>query len=77
MPAVAYVEGVKIELYPIEHPSPHFHAWIAEFTVQIEIRTGLPMRGSLPPAKLRAVVERAAIHRVQLMEAWSAVEEKR
>jgi hypothetical protein len=36
VPAVAIVDGVKIEFYPDEHPPPHFHARHAEFVAQIE-----------------------------------------
>jgi hypothetical protein len=77
MPAVAIVDGVKIEFYPDEHPPPHFHARHAEFVAQIEIRTNRVLRGSLPPAKLNRVLSWAARHRSELMNAWSAVEELR
>ncbi|RED28616.1 uncharacterized protein DUF4160 [Rhodopseudomonas thermotolerans] len=77
MPVVAMVDGVKIEFYPDEHPPPHFHARYAEYVAQIEIRTAKVLRGSLPPAKLRVVLEWAAGHYIGLMNAWTAVEELR
>ena len=77
MPVVAIVDGVKIEFYPDEHPPPHFHARSAEFVAQIDIRTGKILRGSLPPAKLSRVLTWVVGHKVELMNAWSAVEEMR
>jgi hypothetical protein len=69
------VDGAKIEFYPDEHPPPHFHARIAEFIAQIEIRTCRVMRGSLPPAKLGRVLSWTDKHYIELMNAWTAVEE--
>lgn len=77
VPVVAIVDGVKIEFYPDEHPPPHFHARLAEFVAQIEIRNCRVLRGSLPPAKLNRVLSWAARHQPGLMNAWTAVEELR
>ncbi|MBI5130904.1 MAG: DUF4160 domain-containing protein [Rhodopseudomonas palustris] len=77
MPVVAMVDGVKIEFYPDEHPPPHFHARYAEYVAQIEIRTGKVLRGSLPPAKIGRVRAWTASHYINLMNAWTAVEELR
>ncbi|MFL5116804.1 MAG: DUF4160 domain-containing protein [Microvirga sp.] len=30
MPRVAFVDSIRIEFYPNEHPPPHFHAVYAE-----------------------------------------------
>jgi hypothetical protein len=73
VPVVAMVDGVKIESYPDEHPSPHFQARHAEFVAQIEIRTCKVLRGSLPPAKLGRVLSWASQHQTGLMDAWTAV----
>jgi hypothetical protein len=77
MPVVANVDGVKIEFYPDEHPPPHFHARFAEYIAQIDIRSSLILRGSLPPAKRGRVLKWAAERRTALMDAWTAVEEFR
>ncbi len=63
MPTVARVDGVKIQFYSDEHPPPHFHAEFAEFRAAIEIDTLRVMKGALPPAKLRAVLDWAAVRR--------------
>ena len=50
MPTVARVDGVKIQFFAREHPSPHFHAVIAEYRAQIQISTMTVINGRLPPA---------------------------
>jgi len=66
MPTVARVEGVKIQLYADEHPPPHFHAEFAEFRAAIEIDTLRVVKGALPPAKLRSVIEWASVRKAAL-----------
>jgi hypothetical protein len=63
VPVVACVDGVKIQFYSDEHPPPHFHAEFAEFRAAIEIDSLTIMKGTLPPAKLRAVVEWASVRK--------------
>jgi hypothetical protein len=77
MSKVAIVEGVRIDFYPSEHAPPHFHAVFAEYRAQIDIRRLIVLRGSLPPAKLRLVLDWAGRHQDQLLAAWAAVEGKR
>ncbi|MGL4440062.1 MAG: DUF4160 domain-containing protein [Bosea sp. (in: a-proteobacteria)] len=76
MPVVASVEGITIEFYFAEHPPPHFHARYGEFVAQIEIRSGIVLRGSLPPSQLRKLERWASARRDRLMEAWLAAEAK-
>ena len=73
MPIVAVIDGVKIQFYPGEHPPPHFHATIAEFTAQIRIDPVVILRGSLPPNKVANVIDWAQQRRQPLMEAWNAM----
>lgn len=70
MPKVAEFEGIRIRLFPDEHPPPHFHAVYGEFVAQIRIRPTEVLRGSLPPAKVRVVLTWARLHETQLMQAW-------
>ena len=77
MPTVARVDGVKIQLYAKEHPPPHFHAVTAEFRAQIAIDPLAVINGSLPPAKLKAVLDWASTRQEALMKAWDAVLAKR
>jgi hypothetical protein len=73
VPTVAIVAGVKIQLYAQEHPPPHFHAVFAEFRAQIAIDSLRVLNGTLPPAKLTAVLSWAAQRRRPLLEAWETV----
>ena len=74
MPTVAIVDGVKIQFYPDQHPPPHFHAVFAEFVAQVRIDPPAVLRGSLPQAKLRAVMAWTLSNRDGLMRAWTAIE---
>jgi hypothetical protein len=73
MPTVAIVDGVKIQFYFDEHPPPHFHAVFAESAAQVQIDPTQVLRGSLPPAKLSAVLVWASKNRAGLLNAWAAV----
>jgi hypothetical protein len=77
MPTVAIVQGVRIRFYPRERPPPHFHAVFAEHKPQIDIASLTVLKGSLPPAKLRVVVEWAEPRRDALNDRWDAVLAKR
>ena len=73
MPTLAIVDGVKIQFYLDEHPPPHFHAVLAEYVAQIQIRPLRVLRGSLPPAKAAAVFEWARQRESQLLAAWASI----
>jgi Domain of unknown function (DUF4160) len=77
MPVLAEINGITIEMYPLEHPPPHFHARYAEFIIQIDIRTGDAMKGSLPLPQLRRVKNWASTRKDRLLACWLAVEEGR
>ena len=74
MPTVAVVEGVKIQLYPNDHPPAHFHGVFAGHRIVVEMRTMRAVVGSLPPSKRRAVLEWALLHRSDLEFAWSEIQ---
>jgi hypothetical protein len=77
LPTVAVVDGAKIQFYPDEHPPPHFHVVFAEHRAQIEIESLRILKGTLPRSKLASVISWASTRRAELMEAWSALDEKR
>jgi hypothetical protein len=77
MPTVAIVEGVKVQLYAQEHPPPHFHAVFAEYRAQIDIESLQLMKGTLPPAKLRAIISWARPRRAALRRGWDMVASRR
>ncbi|MGL5114773.1 MAG: DUF4160 domain-containing protein [Beijerinckiaceae bacterium] len=73
MPVLSRFSGITIEIYPSEHPPPHFHARYAEFIAQIDIRNGVILHGTLPLPQLRAVVAWAWPRRDRLMAAWDTI----
>ncbi|MFL6951310.1 MAG: DUF4160 domain-containing protein, partial [Xanthobacteraceae bacterium] len=77
VPTVAIVEGVKIQFYAKEHPPAHFHAVFAEYRAQISIDSLQILKGSLPPAKVFAVVSWAEPRRAVLWRAWHGMMAKR
>lgn len=74
MPTLAGFDGIKIQFYFDEHPPPHFHAVFAEHRARIDIRNPTVLNGSLPPAKLRLVLDWAKTRQPQLLRVWLAIE---
>lgn len=60
MPTIERIDGTKIDVYPKEHPPPHFHALYAEYEELIEIETLATYAGKLPSNKKKKVVSWAA-----------------
>jgi hypothetical protein len=57
MPAFCLFYGFVIQLFWMEHPPPHFHAFYAEFDVLINIQTLEVVKGSLPRRAMAMVLE--------------------
>jgi hypothetical protein len=53
-----------------DHAPPHFHAFDAEYEALIDIQTLSTICGSLPGRAQVLVLERAAEHRLELLEDW-------
>jgi len=70
---VAVVEGAKIQFFALEHPPPHFHVAFAEYRAQIGIESLRLIKGSLPPAKLAAVISWAETRQAALLNTWHMV----
>lgn len=70
MALIAVVDGVKLYMYPNDHPPAHFHALFAERHAVFDIETLAISRGELPRVKARAIVSWAAPRRTELLEAW-------
>lgn len=73
MPTIAIVEGVKVQLFALEHPPPHFQLVLAEHRAVIEISSLRLIEGYLPPAKLAVVLSWAETRREALLAAWNAI----
>jgi len=72
MPAVAIVDGIKIQFYNDEHPPSHFHVEYAEHQAMIDIDTLEILKGYLPRPQYRKVVAWAKPRKAELLRAWIA-----
>jgi len=68
MPTVEKIDGTKIDVYPKEHPPPHFHAIYAEYEELIEIETLETYVGKIPSYKRKKVVTWAKENKEFLMD---------
>ena len=70
MPEVSRFYGIVIQIYFGDHPPPHFHARYAGETVKIDISTLAVIDGKLPARALGLVMEWAALHQQELLDAF-------
>ncbi len=77
MALIAIVEGVRLTVYPRDHPPPHFHARIAEHEALISVATGEVIEGSLPKPKLAAVMRWYVAHQDEIAYLWREVHDRR
>ena len=70
MPTIAIVDGVKIQMFYNDHLPAHFDAILAGDEVLIAIGDLDVIRGSIPPAKLRRVMDWARDHQGELALNW-------
>ncbi len=77
MPVIAIVDAVKILVYYDDHPPPHVHAEFAGHLAQYEIGSGRLLKGSLPPARHRAVANWLDRRQADVLEAWENASQHR
>jgi hypothetical protein len=70
MPEISRFYGIVIQMYPGDHPPPHFHAGYGEHRAAISISDCTVVAGTLPPRALRLVTEWANAHRPELEHDW-------
>jgi hypothetical protein len=72
MPTISMFYGNIIRMYfaPGEHPSPHFHAYYAEYKAIIDIRTCDIIEGDLPSRQTKLVLAWAELHQDELLANW-------
>jgi hypothetical protein len=76
MALVAIVEGIRITVYPNDHPPPHFHAAFAEYEATFSVATAELLEGSLPRSKLQAVKRWHMAHTDEIAYLWQQVQDK-
>jgi len=74
---VAVVDGIKIAVYANDHPPAHFHAKFAEHVAVFDVRTLEMVRGSIPLAKKRRVLQWAQTRKAELSRAFDLARAKR
>jgi hypothetical protein len=65
--------GIVIDIFPREHPPPHFHAVYGEYQVTVGIQSGV-VSGEFPKRALRLVLEWLDLHKEELLEDWYLVQ---
>jgi hypothetical protein len=70
LPEISRFYGIIIRLHAADHPPPHFHASYQGRAIEIDIRTLEVLDGRISRRALGLVMEWAAIHRVELANAW-------
>jgi len=70
MPTISAFYGIVIRMFVKDHPPPHFHVRYGEHRARVEIATGEPLDGDLPPRVARLVCEWSELHRTGLEENW-------
>lgn len=70
MPEISRFYGIVIRMYFGDHNPPHFHAAYGDDEAVISIQTSAILGGELPPRATGMVMEWAALHRDDLLEAW-------
>lgn len=75
MPEICRFLGIVIYMYYKDHPPPHFHAEYGEYTVTVEIGTGI-IQGKFPRRALGALMEWYTAHMDELIENWDRAEQQ-
>ena len=72
MPTVAFIDGIKIEIFFRDHVPPHIHATSAENEVLVVIADATVYAGSFPKRKLSKVTDYVADseNKKRLMKLW-------
>jgi hypothetical protein len=70
MPELSRFFGIVIAMYYDDHAPPHFHAVYGDEKAEFRIDPPGVLKGRLPPRALSLVMEWAALHQVELLEAW-------
>ncbi|GMT48830.1 MAG: hypothetical protein IEMM0008_0369 [bacterium] len=76
MPEISRFLGITIYIYYREHTPAHFHAEYGEYTIVVEIETGV-VEGKFPRRALNAVLDWYVIHKAELLKDWQLALEKK
>ena len=74
MPEITRFLGIVIFMNFDEHPPPHFHARYGNYHIAVDIQTGI-VEGRFPKRALHLVLEWYELHKDELLNNWSSLEE--
>lgn len=75
MPEISRFLGIVIYMYYKDHAPPHFHAEYGEYTVTVDIESGI-VQGKFPRRALGALLEWYVNHQAELSENWDLAEQQ-
>ena len=75
MPEVSRFYGIVVQIFYSDHAPPHFHAKYAGREILVSIQDMTVLEGRLPPRALGMVMEWAAIHQTELLDAWNRAQQ--
>ena len=70
MPTISQFYGIAIRMFFSDHAPPHFHAVYGAAQATIDIDALRVLEGSLPRRAQELVLDRAELHRRELLENW-------
>jgi len=76
-PEICSFDGIRVFINYKDHLPPHFHAEVGEETALIDIKQCCLHKGSLPPAKLKKVLQWAAERKDELLNFWNLAVDKK
>mgnify|MGYP001562034807 CR=1 FL=1 len=77
MPDISRFFGIIIAMFYDGHNPPHFHARYGGFNAVIRIEDFAVLEGDLPPRALGLVIERAEMHKDDLLKDWMRAKENK
>jgi hypothetical protein len=76
MPEISRFLGIIIAMYYRDHEPPHFHARYGDFEITVEVPSGV-VQGKFPKRALEHVLEWYGMHKDELRDNWSLLEQKK
>ncbi|MFI3287300.1 MAG: DUF4160 domain-containing protein [Rikenellaceae bacterium] len=76
MPEISSFYGIIITMLFKDHNPPHFHVRYGEYRALISIKDGI-IQGSLPRRAIAMVYEWLDLHKEELLENWSLMEQNK
>jgi len=75
MPRICEFYGIAIYMYFLDHAPPHFHAIYGRYDAEVEISSGVILKGELPSRAERLVREWSQTYRLELEANWNQARE--